>query len=205
MANRKAGVWAGIEIPIVMNEQQGEGAGHHDSRDERARLEALLKAQQDLIAQGAQKCRELDALWAARKDAVAKGRQPHDRDSQLARTAHVLIVDDEPAVRVLVEALLALLGYSSQTAASGTEALRLVVETRFDFVMTDLHLPGMSGLQLAEEIKSRKHGVPIMLITGNQAPENSPVIDVILLKPFTKDQLRDAIAKLLSCGARGLL
>jgi CheY-like chemotaxis protein len=180
---------------MTQHEDQSWNAGQSD---ERSRLKALVTHGQALIAQANQCCHELDELWAARKDAVAQARSAAEILSPAAQVRCVLVVDDEAAVRGLLETLLSHMGFGCQTAATAAEALGCFDRARFDFVITDLHMPDMDGIALAEEIKSRKPGLPVLLITGNRLPRSSPAIDQVLLKPFSKDQLKEAIAVLPS-------
>jgi len=80
--------------------------------------------------------------------------------------AHLLVVDDNPAVRdVWCESLIAL-GYDVTAAEDGDAALARFDAVPFDAVLTDLFMPGMDGWKLAETIWSRS-SVPVILITGS--------------------------------------
>ena len=70
-----------------------------------------------------------------------------------ARPAKILIIDDEEHLRNLLADLLASDGYETKTAADGREGLASFQEGIYDMVITDLGLPEMSGLEVAEEIK----------------------------------------------------
>jgi two-component system sensor histidine kinase/response regulator len=85
------------------------------------------------------------------------------------RQAHVLIVDDEPHNRALLEAFLTPEGYVIFNAATGEEALAMVARERPDLILLDLMMPGMDGRQVAREIR------------GNPASENIPIIMVTAL------------------------
>ncbi len=111
----------------------------------------------------------------------------------------VLVVDDETAVRDLVQALLRSLGHTARTASGGPEALDLIQSHSFDLVLTDLAMPGMNGEQLAHEIKKQLPAVPVVLITGLTPANVCPEIARVLGKPFSRDQLRQTIADLTSC------
>jgi PAS domain S-box-containing protein len=109
----------------------------------------------------------------------------------------VLAVEDEPEVLDVIRAMLVAGGHSVVTAASGREALELFGREPVDLVITDLGMPGMTGLALAEEIKQRRP-VPIVLLTGwadeldhTQAPQ----VDVVVAKPFTREKLVSGIAR----------
>ena len=78
----------------------------------------------------------------------------------------ILIVDDDPDVREVVEAALQEVGFETQLAGSGQEALALVKAGDFDAVVTDLRMPGMDGLELCERIVACRPDVPVVLVTG---------------------------------------
>jgi PAS domain S-box-containing protein len=111
----------------------------------------------------------------------------------------VLAVEDEPEVLDLVRAMLTYAGHAVVTAASGREALDLFQREAVDIVITDLGMPGMTGLVLAEELK-RQRAIPIILLTGwadELDPTQSPQVDVVVSKPLTRERLLDAIARAL--------
>jgi signal transduction histidine kinase len=87
----------------------------------------------------------------------------------------VLAVEDEPEVLDLVRAMLTYAGHTVTTAASGREALDLFQRETIDVVVTDLGMPGMTGLVLADELK-RQRAVPVILLTG-WADELDPIAD----------------------------
>ena len=70
----------------------------------------------------------------------------------------VLVVDDDPAVRKSFDRVLSSKGYAVITAESGEEALRKLSDEQYDVVYTDIRMPGMSGLEVAEQIKARSRG-----------------------------------------------
>jgi CheY-like chemotaxis protein len=111
--------------------------------------------------------------------------------------ARVLVVDDELPVRQLLTTFLNHLGHASESACNGPEALLKIEDAHFDLVFTDYNMPGMNGHQLAEEIKRRKPGIPVVLITGGEPQGPSQHIDRMLLKPFSIAKLRETIASFL--------
>jgi PAS domain S-box-containing protein len=109
----------------------------------------------------------------------------------------VLAVEDEPEVLDLVRAMLTHAGHGVLTAASGREALELFDREKVDLVITDLGMPGMTGLVLAAELK-RRRPVPVVLLTGwadELDPSQVPNVEVVLAKPFTRERLFDTIAR----------
>lgn len=105
----------------------------------------------------------------------------------------ILVVDDEVMVRESVRMTLAHFGYTVRTAESAAEALTLLSTETFSVVVTDWKMPGMTGDQLATQIKAQWPKLPIVLLTGH-APAGQPAgIDVLLIKPFSASDLRAAI------------
>jgi DNA-binding NtrC family response regulator len=80
----------------------------------------------------------------------------------------VLVVDDDPDVRELIDGALRQVGFETQLAASGEEALALVAAGDFDAVVTDLQMPGMNGLELCERIVASRPDVPVVLVTARR-------------------------------------
>ena len=78
----------------------------------------------------------------------------------------VLVVDDDPAVRKSIDRVLSGKGYAVITAENGEEAMRKLNEEKYDLVYTDIRMPGMSGLDVAEQVKARKPWTPVVIITG---------------------------------------
>ncbi|MGO9685009.1 MAG: response regulator [Beijerinckiaceae bacterium] len=78
----------------------------------------------------------------------------------------VLVVDDDPAVSKSIDRVLSNKGYAVITAGSGEEALRKLNEEKYDVVYTDIRMPGLSGLEVAEQIKAQRPWTPVVIITG---------------------------------------
>jgi DNA-binding NtrC family response regulator len=78
----------------------------------------------------------------------------------------ILVVDDEERQREIYREILQDEGYRAETAPSGETALRLLDQRRFDLVLTDLNLTGMTGIQLLTEIVAADPTVAVVLITG---------------------------------------
>jgi signal transduction histidine kinase/CheY-like chemotaxis protein len=118
----------------------------------------------------------------------------------VGRRARVLIVDDDPQVRHVTASFLTGFGHSTTEAADGETALRHLENERFDIVVADLAMPGMSGIDLAAEIRGRDPRLPVLILTGHaeamQIPEDLPV----LAKPFRSADLAARVATLLDGG-----
>jgi CheY-like chemotaxis protein len=115
----------------------------------------------------------------------------------------VLVVDDDPAVRKSIDRVLTGKGYAVITAENGEEALRKLNEEKYDLVYTDIRMPGMSGLEVAEEVKARKPWTPVVIITGYgtdaaEARAKAAGVANFVHKPLSpemiEDSARDALA-----------
>jgi two-component system, cell cycle sensor histidine kinase and response regulator CckA len=109
----------------------------------------------------------------------------------------ILAVEDEPEVLDVLRAMLMHAGHAVVTAVSGREALNLFAADAVDLVVTDLGMPGMTGLTLATELKRRRQ-IPVILLTGwaeelDEAASSG--VDVVVAKPFTREKLLAAIAR----------
>jgi PAS domain S-box-containing protein len=115
------------------------------------------------------------------------------------RPLHVLVVDDDDRVRTVTVMYLTGDGHTVETAADGTEGLQRFLAGRFDVVLTDRAMPGMSGDQLALAIKRLAPDKPVVMMTGFGAAMEAAGpppdgVDALLSKPATLDELRRALA-----------
>lgn len=108
----------------------------------------------------------------------------------------LLIIDDEPLVLKSVSMALTFAGYAVESAASGAEALRKLKSSTYDLIVTDWKMPEMKGDDLAGRIRSRHPHLPILLLTGSILEEPPSGFDKVLYKPFSMDELREAVATL---------
>ena len=81
--------------------------------------------------------------------------------------ASILLVDDEEGIRTVLGISLADAGYDVTTAASGEEALARFAERKPDIVLTDIKMPGLSGLDLLERLKAADPEVEVIMLTGH--------------------------------------
>ena len=109
----------------------------------------------------------------------------------------ILVIEDEPEIRELLVEFLDLLGYEAIMARDGEEGLRLFKEAKFQLVLTDLGIPKLSGIEVAERIKSISPKTFVVLITGwGNEIKASSFVDYILTKPFKLDRLKTLLNKI---------
>ena len=75
-------------------------------------------------------------------------------------TAHILIVDDDEAIRELLKEFFQGLGYKITTAANGSEALTMISQHNFDCIISDHVMPDMNGLELLEQLVKQERRSP---------------------------------------------
>ena len=116
---------------------------------------------------------------------------------------NILIVDDEKNYTMIIGEILQEEGYTSITASSGMEALDILNNETIDLILTDVKMPGMSGIQLLEKIKELNPDIPVIIMTAYGSVEKA--VDAMhrgaytfILKPFENQALIAYIAKALS-------
>ena len=112
----------------------------------------------------------------------------------------ILIVDDEKNYLVVLEALLGPEGYEIVTSESAKEAIRLIRDSDLDLVITDMKMPGMSGMELLEDSKKIKPELPVIMMTAYGTIEMA--VEDLEMALSLYDEVRDA-AKIVE--ARALL
>ena len=112
---------------------------------------------------------------------------------------NVLLVEDSEMVRKSTSKLLNTMGFYVVEASNGDQALNLLGSNNgyFDLLLTDIVMPGMRGRELAFKIKSRCPRIRVLLMSGFDDemvdPDSEQANYPLVRKPFTKDQLADAI------------
>lgn len=123
-----------------------------------------------------------------------------DAESLATQPLRILVVDDEKQIVDLLSMMLDGLGHKVIGVTDGQEALNHIEKENFDLVITDLGMPAVSGWDVATKAKSRKPGLPVILVTGWGAEYESidlkkAGIDAVLSKPFRLDELKKIISK----------
>jgi len=122
------------------------------------------------------------------------------RTDDLRGTETILVVDDEDLLLTMGQAILTSYGYQVLLANSGQKALELLSEKNggIDLVITDLVMPGMSGRELVEEIRSRSPDTPILCTSGYVWPTAQTSERGYLRKPFTTEEFLAKVKQALS-------
>ena len=127
--------------------------------------------------------------------------EPRTVESLDRPRTRMLVVDDEEFVRELLGEILEGEHCDVYLAASGSEALSVFKNMEFDGVFTDVGMPGMSGWELAREIRQLNPSIPIAVITGwgeavGSHEQKAAGVDWVVAKPFTADRVVDLVRDL---------
>jgi putative two-component system response regulator len=121
--------------------------------------------------------------------------------------SRVLVIDDEHVIRMLVMEILEAAGHDVTGAESAERALTLLDHAEFDLVVSDVVMPGLSGLELLELVRGRQASLPVVLITGagtydtlSQALTRGAA--GLVTKPFAHAELQAAVADALERASR---
>jgi putative two-component system response regulator len=118
--------------------------------------------------------------------------------------ANILIVDDEESVRIMLKRMLEREGYSCETAEDAQNASLILLTHKADLVISDVQMPGKSGIQLLDEIKQKRPEIATLIMTGLG---DKQIVDVAiskgssgyLYKPFQKNQVLANVSHALRC------
>ncbi|MBN2144423.1 MAG: sigma-54-dependent Fis family transcriptional regulator [Candidatus Aureabacteria bacterium] len=114
------------------------------------------------------------------------------------KNIHILVVDDEEIMRNFLSDMLRDEGYEVQAVASGEEGINLLQKSDFDLVVTDLKMPGFSGIDVLKAVKQQNSNTYVIMITGYASVETAVesmklgAVDYIT-KPFEMDQIKNVI------------
>ena len=116
--------------------------------------------------------------------------------------ARILFVDDEPAIRLVLQDTLERFGHSPVGAASVPEALGALQEGNIDLVMTDYRMPGLSGLEFLELLREQGQQIPVIILTGYATIEQAVAAikagaSDYITKPLQPEQLEHAVTQAL--------
>jgi DNA-binding NtrC family response regulator len=115
----------------------------------------------------------------------------------------ILVVDDEKSQREILEMILSGEGYDVTTASSGEAAMKFVADRKFDLVLTDLKMTGISGLDLLKELTDFDKSIIVLLLTAHGTVDSA--VDALRLgafdylqKPYDREKLLDTISRALN-------
>lgn len=131
---------------------------------------------------------------------------PPDRARAIANGRLILVAEDHPVNQELIRHQLALLGFACDVVNDGAEALVALEHTRYGCLLTDCHMPNLSGYELTRRIREAEvarggaHRLPILGITANTAPDDLDLcreagMDDSLIKPTRLATLRDYLSR----------
>lgn len=114
----------------------------------------------------------------------------------------VLVVDDDPVIARSFDRVLTGKGYAVITARDGEEALRKLKDEKYDVVFTDIKMPGMSGIEVAEKVKASQPWLPVVIVTGygteeNEARARTAGVSGFLHKPLSPEMIEESTHRAL--------
>ena len=118
-------------------------------------------------------------------------------------STHILIVDDNKEIRIFLEEFLLAKGFNCSSTDSSEEALEIIENDSIEVVVSDIILPGMSGLELASKIKRKHSNIDIIIMTGHgrefsyEEAVRKGACDMVV-KPFRAEELQLRIERALS-------
>jgi CheY-like chemotaxis protein len=115
-------------------------------------------------------------------------------------TGRVLLVEDEDELRAIAEEALASIGLEVAAVSSAEVALMKLARSTlpFDVLVTDIRLPGLSGIELANGARVNQPDLPVLYMTGYSDARIPDPRDRVLRKPYRPDSLRLRVAELLA-------
>jgi CheY-like chemotaxis protein len=119
---------------------------------------------------------------------------------EVRKKARVLVVEDEESVRQALSRILENFGHDTVLAKDAVEGLAKFKESgNFDIILTDLSLPGPSGLDLAANAKALRPEIPVILLSGWDISEKElkGAVEMVMSKPVKIKDMLDAIDKLV--------
>ncbi|UOQ94979.1 response regulator [Halobacillus shinanisalinarum] len=117
-------------------------------------------------------------------------------------TSKILIVDDQPGIRMLLEEFLKSEGYETISANTGKQACEVAMEHNPDLILMDYNLPIMSGGEVLKYLDSEQFDKPVFIMTGLSASSieedtHYPFVQHVISKPFDIHTIRQMIADCL--------
>ena len=118
----------------------------------------------------------------------------------------ILVVDDDPTFRTLLQVLLEENGHIGEMAENGREALARLAQTDYDAVLLDYMMPGADGLTVLQYIRERHPSMPIVMITGHTSSELAAQVlaagaRACLFKPFDCQEFEQVLTSCVGTAA----
>jgi CheY-like chemotaxis protein len=119
--------------------------------------------------------------------------------ASVSSTRTILVVDDEPFVRMVGAEMMANLGFEVLEAGGGEEALAVIASRPdIDLLLTDVRMPGMDGVELAKRAQALRPDLKVIFISGYTASHTS-LPGPLVQKPFASTDLHHAVMSLGTC------
>jgi CheY-like chemotaxis protein len=130
---------------------------------------------------------------------VAQGSQ-HSANEKSFKDATVLLVEDDDLIRLTTTEMLNDLGCNVKEASTAQEALKILDEHPVDILLTDVGLPGVSGLELARNVYARRPDLCLVLATGDSGlkSEAARLGAILVVKPYTPKSLRQGLEQAMN-------
>lgn len=113
--------------------------------------------------------------------------------------ARLLVVDDEPAVREILSAMLGLCGYAVHSTGIGSDALRLLREASFDLVLLDVNMPAVSGWRVLDSLQELPDAPPVLMISDERYEAEAARRGAgFLAKPYRRSAVEAAVEAALA-------
>ena len=115
----------------------------------------------------------------------------------------ILVVDDDPVIGKSFDRVLGNKGYAVVHAANGEEALRKIAAEEYDMMVTDIRMPGMDGIEVAERTRAARPWMPVVIITGygtddGEARARAAGVCEFLRKPLSPEMIANSVAAALA-------
>ena len=152
----------------------------------------------------------MTALIAARKVRVLVTTEPSARHSAIIERmdqggkARILVIDDDPFIRSLLQLVLAQAGYEVQVAEDAVEGGKALLRPGFDLVLCDIDMPYLTGLELVTALRASEEtaSIPVVFVSSHMDTETLIAAQELgaagyLIKPFQSEQLLETVGRCL--------